>query len=280
MESRSAVVETIRMRWEEQGVGVPVVLIHGFPTSPALWRHVVPLVRKARCLAWEMVGYGYSIPQGRGRDISMARQAEYLAAWLQAADIGKPVLVGHDLGGGVAQILAVRHREQVAGLVLVNAVCYDSWPIPRLKFLGALGGVVEKFPDWLMWPIFAQLIHQGHDNWRRAWESIPEHWGPYSRSDGAGAFIRQIRAFDVEDTLAVAGRLSELHLPARLVWGAADEFQKIGYGDHLAGDLNAPIDGVEGARHFLPEDHPERVAAVIEDLLAELSSGRPVNISG
>ncbi|HEX9081308.1 MAG TPA: alpha/beta fold hydrolase [Holophagaceae bacterium] len=274
MESRSTTVEGVRMRWEEQGEGLPVVLIHGIPTNPGLWRHVVPLVRYARCLAWEMVGYGLSIPQGRGRDISVARQAEYLAAWLTALGIEKAVLVGHDLGGGVAQVLAVRHRERVAGLVLVNAVCYDSWPIPRVRLMRALGGLVEKLPNPLLWPAFAQLILQGHDQWRRGWESLPVHWGPYARGDAAEALVRQIRALDPEDTLAVAGRLPELRLPARLVWGAADEFQKIEYGDRLAGDLAAPADVVPGARHFVPEDHPERVAAVIEELLRELRSGQ------
>lgn len=49
------------MRWEEEGEGTPVVILHGIPTSPRLWRHVVPLVASsdggnARCLAWEMVG--------------------------------------------------------------------------------------------------------------------------------------------------------------------------------------------------------------------------------
>ena len=45
---------------------------------------VVPQLEVARCLAFEMVGYGSSIPEGRGRDISVARQAEYLVAWAKA----------------------------------------------------------------------------------------------------------------------------------------------------------------------------------------------------
>jgi hypothetical protein len=42
-----------------------------------LWRHVLPQVRGGRLLAFEMVGYGESIPAGRDRDISVARQADY-----------------------------------------------------------------------------------------------------------------------------------------------------------------------------------------------------------
>ncbi len=55
------------MRWEEQGEGTPVVFVHGIPTSPRLWRHVVPRVEGARRLAWDMVGYGASIAEGRHR---------------------------------------------------------------------------------------------------------------------------------------------------------------------------------------------------------------------
>ncbi len=83
MQTHSAVVEGITMRWEEQGAGVPVIFVHGIPTSPALWRHVMPRIAGARCLAFEMFGYGSSIPEGRGRDISVARQADHLFAWAQ-----------------------------------------------------------------------------------------------------------------------------------------------------------------------------------------------------
>jgi pimeloyl-ACP methyl ester carboxylesterase len=94
MKSQEVEVEGIGMRWEEAGEGAAVVFVHGIPTSPALWRRVVPMVAGARCLAWEMVGYGRSIGEGNGRDISVARQAGYLHAWLDAIGVGEVVLVG------------------------------------------------------------------------------------------------------------------------------------------------------------------------------------------
>lgn len=42
----------------------------------------MPFVGDARCLAFEMVGYGESVPEGRDRDISVARQAAYRRGWL------------------------------------------------------------------------------------------------------------------------------------------------------------------------------------------------------
>ena len=102
MQSRTVDVKGIRMRWEEEGEGHPVVFIHGIPTSPRLWRHVIPSVQGARSMAWEMVGYGASIEEDRDRDISVAKQADYLASWMREVGLESAFLVGHDLGGGVA----------------------------------------------------------------------------------------------------------------------------------------------------------------------------------
>jgi pimeloyl-ACP methyl ester carboxylesterase len=64
MQSHTATVDGINMRWEETGSGDPVILVHGIPASPALWRDVAPLIKGHRVLAWEMPGYGASIPEG------------------------------------------------------------------------------------------------------------------------------------------------------------------------------------------------------------------------
>jgi pimeloyl-ACP methyl ester carboxylesterase len=64
-------------------------------------------------------------------------------------------------------------------------------------------------------------------------------------------------------TLAVSDRVRDLDVPARVVWGAADQFQKIAYGERLAWDLRADLDRIEGGKHFVPEDHPERIAEAI-----------------
>lgn len=66
-------------------------------------------------------------PQGVGRDISVARQADYLVAWLDAIGVERAVLVGHDLGGGVVQIAAVRSPSRCAGPVLRSG----TGPRPR-----------------------------------------------------------------------------------------------------------------------------------------------------
>ena len=273
MNTRFAEAGGVRMRWEEEGEGMPVVFVHGIPTTPRLWRHVVPKVRGARSMAWEMVGYGDSIPQGRDRDISVAMQAHYLALWMrEVVGLGDgAVVVGHDLGGGVAQILAVRHPELVRGLVLTNCISYDSWPIAPVRAMAAAGSLFGRMPDPLFRRFYAAFLRGGHDDSGRWEESVSEHLPLYEGAGGAAALVREARSLNVRDTLGVAAQIPRLDVPASLVWGAADGFQPIGYGYRLAYELGGSMRRVEGAKHFVPEDHPDEVATAVNGLLQELA---------
>ncbi|TDD42477.1 alpha/beta fold hydrolase [Nonomuraea terrae] len=80
---------------------LPVVFLHGSPTSSHIWRNVIPHVTdRARSLAPDLIGMGAS---GKP-DIAyrFTAHARYLDAWFQAQDLDKVVLVGHDWGGALA----------------------------------------------------------------------------------------------------------------------------------------------------------------------------------
>jgi pimeloyl-ACP methyl ester carboxylesterase len=273
MQEKTAIVNGIRMRWMEAGTGFPVVLIHGIPTSPDLWREVVPAIRDGRCLAWEMVGYGASMEAGRDRDISVGKQADYLLAWLESLGLKRVILAGHDLGGGVAQIAALRRPDVCAGLLLTNSICYDSWPIPSVKAMRAAGFALEHAPDGMLKPMMRMFYARGHDDDAAADAAMAAHWPHYAALDGAAGFVRQMKALDVNDTLAVADRLPALGVRARVVWGDAD--QKLSYGERLARDLKAPLRHIPGGKHFTPEDHPDVIAEELNALIAEVAEKSP-----
>ena len=216
-----------------------------------------------RVLAWELIGYGLSYGAGAGRDISVKAQAGYLRRWIKEIALARATLVGHDLGGGVVQIAAVQEPPLCAGLVLTNAIAYDSWPIPSVKLMRALGPAVARTPTPLFLRIVDLFVAQGHDDRDRARESAATHRPAYDHPGGAGAFVRQVRSLRTRDTLEVAPLLSQLRVPAGVIWGAADRFQKLAYGQRLARDLRADLDSVPNAKHFMPEDHPSEVAATI-----------------
>lgn len=69
--------------------------------------------------------------------------------------------------------------------------------------------------------------------------------------------MRQVTSLRAEDTLAVTDWLPASGLPARVVWGEADLFQKAAYGRRLASDLGPSLQTLPRGKHFTPEDHPE-----------------------
>lgn len=267
--ARRAYIGGLPMRWLEANggsPGPPIVLLHGIPTSPELWRHVIPLLEGHRVLAWEMVGYGDSIPAGVHRDLSVARQAGYLLAWLDHLGIDRALLVGHDLGGGVAQIAAVRRPGLCTGLVLTNAIAYDSWPVLPMRLLRAGRLLLGHLPAAIWRPAFHRAIVALHGSAEVGKESARIHWGHYASHGGGEALVRQARWLDAADTLAVADGVRRLDLPARVVWGDADPFLTIGHGARLATDLGTAVRAIPGGLHFTPEDHPGPVASAIREL--------------
>jgi pimeloyl-ACP methyl ester carboxylesterase len=94
-------------------------------------------------------------------------------------------------------------------------------------------------------------------------ESLRVHARPYLDHDGAAALARQVSWLQTRDTLAFSDCVRGLDVPARVVWGAADQFQKVAYGQRLAWDLRCDLDRIDGGKHFVPEDHPDRIADAI-----------------
>jgi pimeloyl-ACP methyl ester carboxylesterase len=272
MTPRTETIDDAPIRWLEQdGTGTPIVLVHGIPTSPALWRHVTPHLTGRRVLAFEMTGYGDSIPAGTGRDISVSAQADRLLAWLDHLGIRSAILVGHDLGGGVVHIAAVRRPGICAGLMITNGIGYDSWPIPSVKAMRLASPAVSKLPAIALKPTLAMLLIRGHDQLSLAKEALGVHYKPYAKHGGGAAMARQVNSLNVNDTLAVAGQIPSLSgKPARIVWGVADQFQKAEYGERFARDLGVTMSRIDGGKHFTPEDHPDVIAQDILSLAAEV----------
>lgn len=273
LRERRATVDGTAHRWlarDDDRLGgaepnpAPVVLVHGLPTGPLLWRHVTRWLPGRPVLAWEMTGYAGSIAAGRGRDLSLSAQAARLGRWLDHLGLDRVTLVGHDLGGGVAQILAAAKPHRVGALVLTEAVAFDDWPVAPVRAARALGPVTQRLPDRAVAAGLTAAMRAGYANPAVARTSTALHVAPYLEGGGAEALHAQLRALDSADTAAVAGELAGLSCPAAVVWGARDPFLRLPLGRRLARALGAPLLRVAAGRHFVPEDQPQAVAAAID----------------
>lgn len=98
------------------GEGPPLALLHGVGTDHRAFRpQLVRLHKRLRLIAWDMPGYGMSPPLP---DMSWAALADALARLLDAQRIERAHVLGHSIGGMVAQEFAVRHPGRLRSLIL------------------------------------------------------------------------------------------------------------------------------------------------------------------
>ena len=102
--------------------GEAIVLLHGFPESHRTWREVAPaLAEEFRVIAPDQRGFAAS-DKPEGVDAYRPERAvEDLIALADALEIGRFTLVGHDWGGAIAWLAALRHPGRIRRLVIVNA---------------------------------------------------------------------------------------------------------------------------------------------------------------
>jgi haloalkane dehalogenase len=130
------------LAYVEVGVGDPIVLLHGNPTSSYLWRNVIARLDGAgRCLAPDLIGMGRSgkAPSGSYR---LADHVRYLDAWFDALDLRGVTLVVHDWGSALGFHWARRHPDRVKALVYMEAIVrpltWAEWPEASRKLFQGL----------------------------------------------------------------------------------------------------------------------------------------------
>lgn len=114
-----ATMNGFEMAFADQGQGLAVVLIHGYPLQRAIWApQVEALQTRFRVITPDLRGFGES--QVTAGPYTMEMLADDVHALLQARGIRTAVIGGHSMGGYVALALARRYPEMLRGLILVN----------------------------------------------------------------------------------------------------------------------------------------------------------------
>ncbi|XUL93933.1 haloalkane dehalogenase [Streptomyces galilaeus] len=140
------------MTYLDEGVGVPVVFVHGDVMSSFLWRNVIPHLdgQRTRSIAVDLIGAGDSdkLPDTGPGTYSLATHARYFDAWMKALELHEGVvLVGHDWGANVAFDWAMRNEERVRGLAFSETITppfdWEDWPAevrPEFEYLRTAEG--------------------------------------------------------------------------------------------------------------------------------------------
>jgi pimeloyl-ACP methyl ester carboxylesterase len=260
--------------------GETFVCVHGEPTWGYLYRNFVPpLVELGRVVVPDHMGFGKSeTPQDRS--YSIREHYENLERLLLHLDLSDITLVVQEWGGPIGSQFAYRHPERVKRLVVMNTMAGGQAP--------ADAPTVVDYP-WFQWvqsdafePTITNLSatalsvmkrigfeHTDHvdETWVRAYAS------PFptpADCKGARQFPLNIaapetRAFLLE-ALALPGAVEAVKAkPAMMVTGAEDRAIPCAFAVGSFRDMwpNAPVTILPGVGHFLQEDAPEIVTALI-----------------
>ena len=250
-----------------RGTGVPVVLLHGFPTSSRLWHLVArDFPDGHRLVVVDLPGYGRS--ELGDLDADCTAQAEALLRLLDDLRIPRACLAGHGAGGGVAQRLAVAHPDRVSPLALLDTAAFGVAPRRMAVFARRLGGLTAWVPPALLAGLVHGSVLEGFAVPERSRLTLDTCLQPFTTPAGRDAMRRHLRALGRCDTADATARLAALGIPTAILWGADDPFYPVALAHRLQAAIpHATLDVVEGARHFLPEDAPDRVIARLVELV-------------
>ena len=251
-----------------RGAGEPVLFIHGFATSGHLWGDVVPLMPAGhRLIVLDVLGYGRSDPPGE-HPLALRAHGERTLELLDVLGVDAACVVGHGVGGAIAQSMAIHSPQRVSRLALLSSTCFGDWATRDLMIARAAMPLMRRLPPpWLLSMVRSEL-ERGYDDPSRAVHSIDRYLRPFTTIDGRDSLVRHLGALDRRETASLGARLGEIACPTAVLWGADDPFLPVSLGRRLACAIpDATMQVLPGARHFLPEEWPRQVADAIAALL-------------
>jgi pimeloyl-ACP methyl ester carboxylesterase len=251
------------------GEGSPVLLLHGTFWS-RVWLPVIPkLAESNEVFAFDYPGFGRSAGRLDTEEATAPALARFVLRAAKASGIeGTFALAGHDIGGAVAQHVAVHGEGRVSRLALVNSVLYDSWPVPTLEQFRDNPEYARNIAPEELVEQRRQALHKATA--RELSEAEEEDYlSPWRTANGTRSWTAMAQAADARYTEELVEPLKEMGLPTLLLWGEEDEFQAIGYAQRFEREMpHAHLIAVAGARHIPMEDDPERTGSVLANFFA------------
>ena len=243
------------------GEGPPLVLVHGTPSWSFLWRRVAPLLAADFAVyLFDLLGYGDS---EKGGAVSIAAQARALVELLDLWELDRPLIAGHDIGGGIVLRTHLLDGRAFRGIALVDAVVLNPWLTPTTQHIRAHLDAYRTMPlhiyEQVVRAHLRTAVHRPLDE-----ETLAGYMRPWSGRAGQAAYFHKIAQFEEADTAMLEPRLGEVMAPTLIVWGEDDAWIAPSVAERLYRAIpGSHLSWIAGCGHFSPEDAPEAVARAL-----------------
>lgn len=251
----------LTFRVSDQGVGEPVLLLHGFPDDLEVWSQVTPLLLAAgyRVIAFDQRGCGEtSMPVGVP-EYSTRKIVDDIPAVLVELGIHGPVYVmGHDWGAGIAWAFAMFYPDRVRALVAVSVGHLRTYGRAGLeqklvKGFYTLWFQLRSLAEWYL------LRAGGLSRWLGNEADVEQTIRRMSRPGRLTAGLSWYRAALLP---VMFGNWPRCSRPALGIWSAGDKFLTEAQMRDSAAQMDAPwrYQRIDDCGHWIPKEQPERLA--------------------
>jgi pimeloyl-ACP methyl ester carboxylesterase len=267
------------IRYRDGGQGEPIVFVHGLLVDGTVWRKVAPrLVGEFRCIVPDWPMGSHRATMSPDADLSALGTARLVADFLAALDLERATIVGSDTGGGVCQLVATRHPEHLARLVLTNCDACDDFPpfpfkgTPQLvRVPGAARLIAASFRLAAVRRVGARLLTK-----HGIPDEVLEHWARpgFENREVVRDAVKLVRSLSPRLTREALERLRNFDRPALIAWAPEDRWFKLRNAERLAEAIpDGRLELIADSGAFTQEDQPERLAELIRSFMRETSIG-------
>jgi pimeloyl-ACP methyl ester carboxylesterase len=257
--------EQLEIAYRSAGTGPPdLLLVHGWAGSGAYFDETIAALdlEQVRATSLDLNGHGES-PAGDG-DWSLDSIDDAILSVADAIGANRPVLLGFSMSGKFVQHFALRHRDRIAGLILVAGTQAASMALPpeMLEDWYGRAGNPEALKELVRSFLTAPVDEAALDRFSReaARASLPALQGT----------LRTTLDTDF------SGELSSLDAPTLVVAGGRDEFFTVELlRDTIASQIRGARMAVVDCGHEIPLERPRELAALIEAFLSGLGIVHP-----
>jgi pimeloyl-ACP methyl ester carboxylesterase len=265
--------------FEREGSGIPLVLLHGFPSSSFDWRGLLDVAESNPVLAFDFLGFGLS-EKPREHTYTLGWQADLTEELVQRHLGGGPVfVVAHDMGTSVATELFARELEGALGIRIAGALLFDGNMVMERASLtrsqkllrGPLGPLAARLSnEWVFRREFGGVFSRAHP---LSDAEAADQWALLVHGGGRALGHRLIHYLDERVRYAPRwhGAIRDWNGPLSLCWGELDPVSTVAVLDALV-ELrpNAPVDRLAGLGHYPQIEDPAAVAGCLERALTRV----------
>jgi len=259
----------------DEGRGTPVVLLHGFPDTSALWRHQVAALTAAgfRTIAPDMRGRGRSDRPPAVGDYALSKIVGDVTGIMDALRIERAHIVGHDWGAAVAWGVAMFAPERVDHLVAISVGAPGAAGPPSLEDLQKswyrivflFEGVAEDLVSRDDWYLLREMLQGGG-------EAFDHYVANLAEPGALTAALNWYRANLPLERLIPAGprpQFPQVSAPTMGVFGTDDLYLTEAAMTNSFSKVTGPwrYERLEGVGHFIPLEAPDQLNRLLLDFL-------------